>query len=301
MRKVTFCLFTILLINSVVYAKRNHALLVLIGSYPEHSEWWSINAATDGEWLMPALLQQGFEVRQLRDKEATKVGIIDALKQLTRDVKLGDMAVIHFSCHGQQMKDDNGDELDGWDESLIPYDAGMVYEKGYYEGENHLRDDELNLLIIELRKKLGNSGEVLVTLDSCHSGSATRDDSKDEPVERGTLVLFTPYPNEALHPEAVLLRTKTTEDVQLETNKEWAELTVVSACKSYQINREVRVDEKSGGPLSYVLSQLWQKHLIVNTSEWIEDVIQEVRKITKQTPVVETTRSNKLETCKNGK
>ena len=39
--------------------------------------------------------------------------------------------------------DDNGDEEDGLDEALIPYDAQFWYAPGEYEGQNHLRDDEL--------------------------------------------------------------------------------------------------------------------------------------------------------------
>jgi len=40
------------------------------------------------------------------------------------------------------MEDDNGDEVGGLDESLVPYDAEMHFRKGKYEGENHIRDDE---------------------------------------------------------------------------------------------------------------------------------------------------------------
>ena len=49
--------------------------------------------------------------------------------------------------------DDNGDEEDGLDESLVLYDAGYWYIPGKYEGENHLRDDELGMWINKLRKK----------------------------------------------------------------------------------------------------------------------------------------------------
>ena len=289
MKKIVFYLLLVLLTCVTANAKQRHALLVLIGNYPQNSEWWSIHAQTDGLWLSTPLAQQGYVVTLLQDEQATKQGIMNAFQQMNEAVEAGDVVMIHFSCHGQQMKDDDGDELDGWDEALIPYDAEMVFESGFYEGENHLRDDELNLLLLQLRKVLGKDGQVTVTLDTCHSGSGTRDTAKEEPVERGTSVLFTPYPEEALHPEETKRRVTTNNDVPLIKGVDLAELTVVSACKPYQTNREIRVNEKVGGPLSYVLSQLWELYPIDNPQIWTKHIIEEVRKIAKQSPVVETT------------
>ena len=201
MKKIVFYLLLVLLTCVTANAKQRHALLVLIGNYPQNSEWWSIHAQTDGLWLSTPLAQQGYVVTLLQDEQATKQGIMNAFQQMNEAVEAGDVVMIHFSCHGQQMKDDDGDELDGWDEALIPYDAEMVFESEFYEGENHLRDDELNLLLLQLRKVLGKDGQVTVTLDTCHSGSGTRDTAKEEPVDRGASVLLTTAPNEALHPE----------------------------------------------------------------------------------------------------
>lgn len=289
MKKIVFYLFLTLQACITINAKQHHALLVLIGNYPKDSEWWSINAHTDGRWLIPQLEKQDYAITVLSDEQATKQRIVDAFRQMTNNVQSGDVAIIHFSCHGQQMKDDDGDEPDGWDEALIPYDAEMVFERGFYEGENHLRDDELNILLLQLRKALGKDGQVIVTLDTCHSGSGTRDNGKDEPVERGTSILFTPNPEEALHPDDVKRRTMANIDTSLIKGKDLAELTVVSACKSYQTNREVKVNGETGGPLSYILSQLWEVYSIDNPQLWTKHIVNEVRKIARQTPVVETT------------
>ena len=59
-------------------------------------------------------------------------------------VTSGDIIYLHFSCHGQPIEDIDGDEDDGWDEALIPFDAKKKYQKGTYTGENHITDDELN-------------------------------------------------------------------------------------------------------------------------------------------------------------
>jgi hypothetical protein len=38
--------------------------------------------------------------------------------------------IFNSSGHGQQIQDDNGDELDGYDEALIPYDAAAMLRSG---------------------------------------------------------------------------------------------------------------------------------------------------------------------------
>ncbi|MBD0259733.1 MAG: caspase family protein, partial [Cytophagales bacterium] len=81
---------------------------------------------------------------------------------------------LHFTGHGQQIVDDNDDETDGFDEALIPIDAPYNYRQKGYHGENHLRDDEFGRLLDRMRRKVGTAGEVIFTIDACHSGSVTR-------------------------------------------------------------------------------------------------------------------------------
>ena len=56
----------------------------------------------------------------LKNEKATKENINLSLQKLYEDVKTGDYLFLHFSCHGQQMMDLNGDEEDGLDEALVP-------------------------------------------------------------------------------------------------------------------------------------------------------------------------------------
>ena len=56
----------------------------------------------------------------------------------------GDAIFCHYSGHGAKIKDDDGDEEDGYDETLVPLDfqqAGMI------------RDDDLFDLIIKRLQK----------------------------------------------------------------------------------------------------------------------------------------------------
>ena len=153
------------------------ALIVAIGTYDSVTGWKSISSLNDINYMKPALLGQGFtedNIEILRNEQATKSGIVDAIDRLISKAKPGDIVVFHFSGHGQQIYDDERkDEADGYDEALVPYNANMRYGGGY-TGQNHLRDDELGDKLKLLRKNIGKEGSLLVLLDACHSGTATR-------------------------------------------------------------------------------------------------------------------------------
>lgn len=169
----------ILLTYNISFAQSSeitkHALIFAIGDYPTDSTGWpKINAANDAVLMKDALDFQGFEdITVIQDTAATKKGIITNIKKFTEGLLEGDFAVIHFSCHGQLLEDDNGNKVNGYDEAIVPIDApsgkGKFAPLGY-KGEKHLRDDELDTLLFAIRKKLGSKGELLLILDAGHSG-----------------------------------------------------------------------------------------------------------------------------------
>ncbi len=154
------------------------ALSIAISQYAEDSGWSSLNAYNDIPLIRHALIQQGFKAENifsLENELASREGILKAIEsQLIQKARRGDLVYFHFSGHGQQVQDNNGDELDGLDEAIVPFDSQLRYEKGVYEGENLIRDEELGKILLRLRKKLGRKGQVIVILDACHSGTGTR-------------------------------------------------------------------------------------------------------------------------------
>ena len=153
------------------------ALIVAIGEYAPGTGWSSISSLNDVAVVKAALLRQHFaeaNIRVVTDAAATKAGIVAELQGLAARVQPTDVVVFHYSGHGQQIADDNHDEADGFDEALVPYDAATRYIPGQYEGQNHLRDEELGGLLGVIRRKAGPRGEVLAVLDACHSGTGTR-------------------------------------------------------------------------------------------------------------------------------
>ncbi|MBV5304294.1 MAG: caspase family protein [Chlorobium sp.] len=101
-------------------------------------------------------------MRILTDSRATRANIMAGLKWLTTGAKAGDVLVFYYSGHGSQMIDVDGDEPDGKDETICPHDfatAGMI------------KDDDLRKAFTTLPAGVNLD----VILDSCHSGTGTRE------------------------------------------------------------------------------------------------------------------------------
>lgn len=130
------------------------ALVIGIGKYQPGNGWKDIHGDNDVYLIRHALVNAGFSeenIYTLKNESATKAGILEAFKQLSDKVASGDIVVLHFSCHGQQITDTNGDEADGFDEALVPYDAPSDTKKNAaYTGDNHLTDDELQQPHLEM-------------------------------------------------------------------------------------------------------------------------------------------------------
>jgi hypothetical protein len=99
----------------------------------------------------------------LSDSRARKAAILGGLKSLFAGAKDGDDLVFHYSGHGSQVPDVDGDEKDGKDEVICPFD--FDWEKGL------IKDDDLAALFASMKKGV----RLEVILDSCHSGTGTRE------------------------------------------------------------------------------------------------------------------------------
>ncbi|MFT4977681.1 MAG: hypothetical protein ACI8S6_003588, partial [Myxococcota bacterium] len=140
----------------------SRALLIAVESGSDDSE--RIGAAADVAALSAVLLQRGMDrgdVVVLSDAEATVSGILGAMDAHLGAAEAGDHLLLHYSGHGVQLPDDSGDEPDGYDEALSAWDGA-------------LRDDRLGAALSALRAVVGPTGSVAVTLDACHSATATR-------------------------------------------------------------------------------------------------------------------------------
>lgn len=291
--KTSIAVVMMLLIGvQVTNAETKRALLVGISDYgnamEDPNKWANISGANDIKLLSPLFSEHGYTVTSLVDAQATHAGITKTLEKLAKDSKKGDRVYIHFSMHGQPFEDLNGDEEDGWDEALIPVDAEMLYAEGVYEGKNHLLDDELESYFNEIRNKLGSEGQLIVILDACHSGTASRGD--DDHV-RGTREGFT-RSGKDYTPD----RTQETNDYfTVASTKSQSPITFIEACRSYQVNREVRDVETNTwyGSLSFYIAQSMKDNKAVGSEEWIEAIktgMANNRRLRKQNVVIEKSK-----------
>ena len=97
----------------------------------------------------------------LQDTAATKKAIQREVQALVKRSKKGDVAVLHYSGHGSNVPDDNGDESDGRDEILCPTDL---------DWQDPMRDDWLRQTLDTLKAGVNFTA----IMDCCHSGSNTR-------------------------------------------------------------------------------------------------------------------------------
>ena len=93
------------------------------------------------------------------DKKPTKYNMRRALYWLVQDCQPGDSLVFYFSGRGSQQINYNGDEIDGYDETLCPMD---------YQTEGIILDIEINETIV---RPLPPGVKLHAIIDACHSGT----------------------------------------------------------------------------------------------------------------------------------
>lgn len=92
-------------------------------------------------------------------RKPTKANIRESLNWLVRGCQPGDSLFFYYSGHASQVLDRDGDEMDGFDESLCPMD---------YETEGRILDDEINEKIV---RPLPRGVTLHAVMDTCFSGT----------------------------------------------------------------------------------------------------------------------------------
>lgn len=261
MRFRLYLILVALLLFSAANAQRKRAFLVGISHYDTaltSYQWNNINGVEDVNLLSPKLKNQGFITTTLLDDQATFDNIVSQIVKFTNKTKKGDIVYLHFSAHGQPVEDLNGDEEDGWDESIVPIDAYKIYKKGFYEGQKHLTDDLLNKYVKKLREKIGPLGFLYVVIDACHAGTASR--ANDETI-RGTHVGFTSN-HKVFKPS-----TTKKSHYKIEASVKLSNTLFVEACRPDQVNSEIKVQDQHFGPLSFIIAQVLSNFVLSTKSD----------------------------------
>jgi hypothetical protein len=126
------------------------------GIWGDDLEW-----SDDDAWdVYNRLILAGFDpakVRILTESAATFEAFEQGFNWLDDQENENTLVVVHYSGHGGQITDDNGDESDGNDEVIVPWDM-------YDDFALAIRDNEFDEWLSRLESK-----HVVVSLDSCYS------------------------------------------------------------------------------------------------------------------------------------
>ena len=173
---------------------------------------------------------------------------------------------------------------------IVPYGAVWSYDESKFKDlfAGYLRDDLFGEKITQLRNKLGKNGDVLVTLDACHSGSGTRD-VQTAKIRGGNLAMvsskfkmgnFSAADNSGVFKE----------NVATKLNTDAATFVLISGAQAKESNYECYDDNSNPvGSLSYAFSKAMSSLKGVITYQGLFSLIENIMlsKAPKQKPVLE--------------
>ncbi|HYO14462.1 MAG TPA: caspase family protein, partial [Thermoanaerobaculia bacterium] len=236
-------------------ARNRWGLLIGINQYPFLGlQSYLKGCLNDVEAMSKTLMEQfGFPQENLtilRDRKATRAGIMAAMNAFAERVGEDDVVVFHYSGHGSRMRDLNGEGEDGMDETIVPHDSGRSTEN------RDIRDGEIYDWILRLTEK---TPYVTLIFDCCHSGSIVRDafgeQSRSVPPD-----LRVP---EGFSMPSVSARTRSVSVAGPKKGPSgWLPLgeryVVLAGCSHFESSYEVKVGHEEGarhGALTYYLTQ----------------------------------------------
>lgn len=110
--------------------------------------------ALDVREMEMLLTRAGFSVERLLTRRATNDRVRKRLESAAKEARAGDLFVFFFSGHGGSLLDNDGDESDGFDETLCLWDGQM-------------RDDVLG----EIWPGFAAGVRIVMLSDSCNAGT----------------------------------------------------------------------------------------------------------------------------------
>ena len=204
------------------------------------------------ELLIQAFKFEPGNIRVLREKEATREGIITAFNDLIIKSDRGDTVFFFYSGHGAQVRNTLGGEPDQLDETMVPIDWKRPIEKR--EDARDIRDKEIFKLFKEAAKKV----TLTALFDSCHSGGISRGGLGEERAKTG--------------PDEVKFDFKeppADKDQQGTSDEDYlvkAGVLVISAARDDQEAKERSYDEVWRGNFTYSLKQVLQSPAVRDLS-----------------------------------
>lgn len=177
------------------------------------------------------------DVRVLTDDRATKAAILERLSWLIGEAVPGDVLVFHYSGHGSQVRDREGDELeDQLDEILCPYDLNW---------DDPLTDDVLGAMF----DKVPVGASLIMICDACHSGTMTKELIAGNPHEIRAKFIMPPFDIRC----RTLGREIPKNSMKTVTRGSQRHV-LLSGCKDNQTSADAVIDGKPQGALTWAIT-----------------------------------------------
>ncbi|KAJ9561281.1 hypothetical protein OSB04_006441 [Centaurea solstitialis] len=152
--------------SQVVHGKKRAVLCgVTYNGHPKKLEASVHNVRSMQRLLQNKLGFPSASIRVLTEEEPdlsripTRRNIEEALRWLVQGCKSGDSLMFYYAGHGSKVADEDGDEVDGYDEALCPVD---------YRDAGKIIDDEINATIVA---PLPHGVTLHSIVDTCFSGT----------------------------------------------------------------------------------------------------------------------------------
>lgn len=189
------------------------------------------------------------DITTLTDYAATKKAMQAAIVKLVGAARAGDVLLLHYSGHGANVPDKDGDEADHRDEILCPTDL---------DWKDPLTDDWLRACFNKLRKGVS----LTAIMDCCHSGTNTR---AIQPPDAPAIPRYLPNPWDMMAEESGRrLRGTTRGELRVSARALRRKSDIVTAdisevlitgCRDTQTSDDAYIGRSYNGALTYHLVQ----------------------------------------------
>ena len=177
-----------------------------------------------------------FVIKQFKDADVTKRRFIEEVKRAIAELKEGYVLLLHFSGHGTQVIDRNGDETNGYDEGIVCID-GVVIDDDIADALRGIRDD----------------ASVDLFFDSCFSRGNTR----NNPTEFRNKFI----PNPEVHDNT---------PKRIRIPREDMKYAVFSACQEHQTAADAFLNNEYCGAFTCYLTKSFKTN--ITRGEWDKGV-----------------------------
>jgi len=222
------------LINHYNYKEEN----ILLLSDDTKNKPTRENILQGWEWLISSTKAKDFKKKYVKMKNDEKYNY-----------------VFHYSGHGSQVKDVNGDEEDGMDETICPID---------FKKKGMIIDDDIRE---KLAKQVPENSQLISIIDACHSESSfdLLWTAKVSILNRFIAKIF----GRKIKFELVKVG---------EYEPTMGEIIVLSGCKDKETSADIKINGKGNGALTYALIQVLQEakfnikcdELLINIRKYIK-------------------------------